>query len=185
MLGPYVCSTFVYVQSLSATHAFAMTWRFIYTFCRSFLTSYDMNYCGVIWPVLVGPLLGLLHVFLSIGYNEPVWSLDLYSCYFELSWSITLLMGSFGPFLSSWASSAHLLSLGILGPFSNSAFPCAFTNFFGLPWSNYHILHPWSSWVFHQPLTFLLHYFRPTVAHSYFSTSHNAYVFTTSFSGLL
>ena len=68
-------------------------------------------YYGVIWPMLVRPLLGLLHVLLSIGYNDPVWSLDLYSCYFELSSPITLLVGSFGPFLSPWASSAHLLIL--------------------------------------------------------------------------
>ena len=56
---------------------------------------------------------------------------------------ITLLVGSCVPFISSWASLAHLLSLGILYPFS--AFPWAFTNSFGLPWPNYLILHPWGS----------------------------------------
>ena len=40
---PYACSTSLYVQSLSATHAFAMDWRFVYAFCRSFFTSCDMN----------------------------------------------------------------------------------------------------------------------------------------------
>ena len=40
----------------------------------------------------------------------------------------------------SWASLAHLLSLGFLGPFTNSAFPWAFINFIGLPWPNYLIL---------------------------------------------
>ena len=65
--------------------------------------------CGVIWPQLTGPLLGLLRIPLSIGYNDPVRSLDSYSCYFGLSWPITLLAGSFIPSLSS---------LGILGPFS-------------------------------------------------------------------
>ena len=42
--------------------------------------------------------------------------------------------------------------LGILGlprPFSNHAFPWAFTNSLGLPWSNYFILHHWVWWVFH------------------------------------
>ena len=39
-----------------------------------------------------------------------------------------------------WASLAHLLSLGFLGPFINFAFPWAFTNFIGLPWPNYLIL---------------------------------------------
>ena len=52
------------------------------------------------------------------------------------------------------ASLAHLLSLGILGHFSNSAFPWAITNSFGLPRPNFFILHPWGSWTFHQPLSF-------------------------------
>ena len=76
-------------------------------------------------------------------------------------------------------------TLGIVSPFSNSAFPWASTNSFGFPWPNYHIFHHWGSWAFHQPLIFVIHYFGPTVAHSYFSTSHNTHEFTTSFSGLL
>ena len=94
-----------------------------------------------------------------------------------------------------WASLTHYIaygplwpisfSLGILGPFSNFAFPWAFTNSFGLPWPNYLILHSWDLWAFHQPLVFLLYYFGPAVVHSCFSTSHNAHEFTTSFSGLL
>ena len=40
----------------------------------------------------------------------------------------------------SWASLAHLLSLGFLIPFTNFALPWAFTNFIGLPWLNYLIL---------------------------------------------
>ena len=86
-------------------------------------------------------LLGLLHVHFSIGYNDPIWSLDLYSYYFGLSWPLTLLVGSFGLFLSPWASLAHLLSLGILGPFSNSTFSWIFTNSFGFSQPNYLILH--------------------------------------------
>ena len=66
---------------------------------------------------------------------------------------ITLLVGSCVPFISSWASLAHLLSLGFIDPFPNSAFPWAFTNSFGLPWPSYLILHPWGSWACHQPLT--------------------------------
>ena len=41
---------------------------------------------------------------------------------------------------SSWASLAHLLSLGFLISFTNFAFPWAFTNFIELPWPNYFIL---------------------------------------------
>ena len=40
----------------------------------------------------------------------------------------------------SWVSLAHLLSLGFLSPFTNSAFPWAFTNFIEFPWPNYFIL---------------------------------------------
>ena len=106
--------------------------------------------------------LSLLGLFGSATYsslNDLMRSLDSYSCYFGLF--ITLLVGSFVPFISSWASLAHLLSLGILGPFSNSVFPWAFANFFGLHWPNYFILHSWSSWAFSSTPYFLyLHYFR-------------------------
>ena len=49
-------------------------------------------------------------------------------------------MGSCVPFVFLWASSAHLLALGFLGPFPNFVFPWAFTGFVGLPWPNYFIL---------------------------------------------
>ena len=67
---------------------------------------------------------------------------------------ITLLVGSCVLFISFWASLTHLLSLGILDPFSNSAFPWIFTNSFELSWPNYFILHLWGLWTFHQSLTF-------------------------------
>ena len=54
--------------------------------------------CSVIWPQLVGLLLGLLHIPFSSGYKDPVWSLDLCLCYFGLSWPITLFVSSFVPF---------------------------------------------------------------------------------------
>ena len=74
--------------------------------------------------------------------------------YAALGFVISLLVGSFVSVISSWVSLAHLLSLGILNPFSSSVFPWVFTNSFRLPWSNYLILHPRGSWAFHQPLTF-------------------------------
>jgi len=39
---------------------------------------------------------------------------------------ITLLAGSYVPFVSSWASLTNLLSLGFLSPFPDSAFPWIF-----------------------------------------------------------
>lgn len=64
---------------------------------------------------------------------------------------IILLVGFFVSFISSWASFAHLLSLSIIGPFSNSVFhgllltPLGFTS---------PITLSFISWAFHQPLTF-------------------------------
>ena len=73
--------------------------------------------------------------------------------YSHLGFLVTLLVGSYVQFFF-WASLAHLLSFGLFGPFPNSAFPWAFTNSFGLPWPNYLIPHPWSSWTCHQPFAF-------------------------------
>ena len=102
-----------------------------------------------------------------------------------LAFFITLLMGSFVPFISSWISLAYLLPLDILGPFSNSAFPWAFASSFELPWTNYSIFHPWNSWAFPSILYFLyLHYFGLVVTHSHFSISYTTHGFATSLSEL-
>ena len=53
MSGPCACFTSVYVQNLSAAHAFAATWGLFCTFCRLSLTSYGMNYFLIphsLWP---------------------------------------------------------------------------------------------------------------------------------------
>ena len=94
-------------------------------------------------------------------------------------------LGFLGPLYCLWAPFALFFFLGHPWPISNSAFLWDFTNSFGLSWPNYHILHPWSSWAFHQPFTFLIHYFGPVVSYSYSSTSYNAHGFTASFFGLL
>ena len=41
---PCACSISVYVQNLYAAYVFAMDWRFVYTFCYSFLASCGVNY---------------------------------------------------------------------------------------------------------------------------------------------
>jgi len=95
--------------------------------------------------------------------------LDPFHC-LRASLAHFFLLGHLRPIFFPWASSAH----------SNSAFPWVFANSFGFPRPNYHILYLWGSWAFHQPLTYLLHYFGPTLAHSCFHTAHG---FTTSYSG--
>ena len=89
---------------------------------------------------------------------------------------ITSPAGSYIPFVFLWASRARLFSLGFPGPFLNFAFPWDFTKFFGLPWPNYIIPHPWG--LIGSPSTpyFLcFHYFGLVVAHSRFSTSFIAH----------
>ena len=103
-------------------------------------------------------LLGLFKFAAYSSLNDSIWSLVSYSYYFGpiyiYIYIITLLVGFFVPFISSWASLAHLLSLDIFSPFSNSAFLWVFTNSLRLSGPNYLILHPWGSWVFHQPFNF-------------------------------
>ena len=84
--------------------------------------------------------------------------------------SIHATLGFLGPFHCFWASSAHFILLGILGlfPFLGHPRPILILysdgpllSLLGFPGPNYHILHPWDLWAFHQPLTHLIHYFGP------------------------
>ena len=110
--------------------------------------------------LLPSPAIPLYHSCWEVVYPNPARS--LWTCHLFLSqWPsttigsfITSLAGSRVPFVFSWASLAHLLSLGFLGPFLNFAFSWAFTEFFRLPRPNYIITHPWGSWACHQPFTF-------------------------------
>ena len=43
MSGPCTCSTPMYIQNLSAAHAFAVVWRLVCVFCHSSLTLYGVN----------------------------------------------------------------------------------------------------------------------------------------------
>ena len=105
-------------------------------FC-SFLQScyhFLLYHSTILAMILFDPsLLGLFGPIAYSSLNNSVWSLGSF---------IILLAGSCVPFISSWASLTYLLFLGILSPFSNSAFPWAFTNSFRLPQPNYLILHP-------------------------------------------
>ena len=111
-------------------------------FCYYFLSFHS----AISIMMLFDP--SLLGLFGSVAYsslNDSIWSFGL---------RITLLVGSFVPFISFWASLTHLLSLDFLGPFPNFTFLLAFTNSFELSWPNYLIFHPWGSWACHQPLIF-------------------------------
>ena len=172
MFRPSAYSSYVYVQSLFAVHAFAVVWRLVCAFCRSSLTSYGV-YCFLISHSLrlafsrAGPCSVVGFLFLSQFFaffvilpplSAILFSLFLPWCYLThvcwaslglllillimtqygnwfythttlgFSWPISLLVGSFVPFISSWAFLTHLLFLGILGPFSNFAYSWAFTN---------------------------------------------------------
>ena len=75
----------------------------------------------------------LLGLFRPAVYSFSQW-LGMSTGFFSYLWALVSLL-SF-----SWASLAHLFSLGFLGLFANSAFPWAFTNFIGLPRPNNLIL---------------------------------------------
>ena len=102
------------------------------------------SYNGVIWSVLAGPLLGLMYAFLH---------LITMTQYFHWAY-IYATLGLLDPFHCLRASLAHFFLLGHPRPIffpwaslapSNSAFPWAFANSFGLPRPNYHILYFWGS----------------------------------------
>ena len=97
---------------LSSAHSFA-------PFCS--LTFPVVPFCyfyyDVIWPKPAGPL-WVYCLFFSQWLSMAI---GLF---------ITLLASSCVPFISSWASLAHLLSLGFLRLFPNSTLPWSFTNSF-------------------------------------------------------
>ena len=83
-----------------------------------------------------------------------------------------LPMGFCVPFVFPWASLAHLLALGFLGPFTNFVFPWAFTDFIGFPNSitSYSFLRFMG--LPSIPYSLCLHCFGPAATHSYFFSHH-------------
>ena len=79
---------------------------------HSFLKSYYhflLHYSAIPTMISFDPsLLGFFGPAAYSSLDDSIWSLGFF---------ITLLAGSYVPFISSWASLAHLLSLGILSPF--------------------------------------------------------------------
>ena len=146
--GPYAYSISVYVQSLFATHAFVMDWRFAYAFCCSFLTSCGVN-CFLIlhslwltsskgWAFLNYGLFSLLaHCLLLLLACQ-------YSCHNILlfllrRYLIHACWASFGPTVYSslnwlqwpsmvigfilmllWSFLSHSLLMGSFGPFPST-----------------------------------------------------------------
>ena len=108
--------------------------------CR--ITLPFLLWCYLTWVCWAS--LGLLLILLSITqyghwiHTHAILGLFFYYIACGLLCPIYFFLSILGPF-------AHLLSLGVLGPFSNFAYPWASTNSVGLPWRNYLILHPWGS----------------------------------------
>ena len=89
-----------------------------YSFTPSVVLLPFLSYHSAIFAVMsFNP--NLLDLFGSTAYsslNDSIWSLDSYT-HAILGFFITLLVGSLVSFISSWASLAHSLSLGIFGYF--------------------------------------------------------------------
>ena len=166
--GPCACLSFTYVQNLPVAYAFAVVGLhslpsvFYYFLVPFFL--YGLPYLGIGLCLTVGfaflqptlfllpspsiPLYYFCYEIVCLNPTGPIWA----CCLFLSQWPnttigsfITSLASSCVPFVFPWASQARLLSLGFLSHFLNIAFPWAFTKFFGLPWPNYIIPHPWGS----------------------------------------
>ena len=103
---PCTCSTSVYVQSLSAAHAFAMVWRLICVFCRSSLTFYGVNYLSD-FPFFITLLLSRAGPCLIVGFPpfSPFFAHSVILLPFLPYHSVVPAMVSFDPcFLSFfWA----------------------------------------------------------------------------------
>ena len=175
--GSCACLSSVYIQNLLATHASTMVGlHSLPSVLNHFMVSlsfYGLPYSG----------LGLAWQW-ALLFLQPTIFPTTISCHTTLSFLLrscfaSIWLGLFGPavYSSPNGSASHwffyyitgrllcpicfplgiparLLPLGFLNPFLNFALPWAFTEFFGLPRSNYIIPHPWGSWAYHQSLTF-------------------------------
>ena len=124
---------------------FAELWAFLpsaYSFTLSVaLLSFPVipfyhSCCDIIWPNPAGPF----------------WACRLFFSQWlsmVIGLFIILLAGSCVPFVSSWTSLAHFLSLGFLSLSLTLHSHKLLLNFFGLPWPNYLIPHPRGSWACH------------------------------------
>ena len=165
---PCACLSSTYVQNLLAAYAFAMvglhSLPFVFLLFFGSPLLYGLPYLGT------GPCLTV-----SFAFLQPTLFPATLSCHTTLSfllrshlpqscWAslgllfILLLMAQYGHWFFYYITGELLcpicFPLGFLSPFLNFAFPLAFTKFFGLPWPNYIISHPWGSWACYQPLTF-------------------------------
>ena len=107
--------------------------------------------CVIIWPVLVGPLLGMLYAFLLLYSSGPILSLGKYSCCFRFPWPIPLLSGFLGPF-HPFRHHRPILILYSHEPL---------LSLLGFPGPNYHIFYSWDLWAFPPTRTHLIHYLGP------------------------
>ena len=71
IFGPCACSTSVYVQNLSAAHAFAMVWRLICTFNCPSLTSYGVSYFLISHSLWLAPFKGWVLLDCGLFFLQP------------------------------------------------------------------------------------------------------------------
>ena len=126
--GPCTCLPSIYVQNLPTALLSAMVWRLAFFRPISWLPSFPAillcHFChnDSILLNLFRLAIYSLPQWLNIAIGFPTYGLLCPFCFF------------------SWASLAHLLPLGFLILFTNSAFSWTITNFIGFPWPNYFIL---------------------------------------------
>ena len=92
MFRPCECSTSVYVQNLSAAHAFAVVWRIAYTSYHLSLTSYGVSYFLIshaLWPA---PFKGQASLDCGHFLLQPTLLLLPQSCYHSCHTTLPFLL---------------------------------------------------------------------------------------------
>ena len=209
MSRPCACFTSMYVQNLSAAHAFTVVWRLVYTFCRPSLAFYracSLWGLGFAWLLAFPPSTHSFALFCNLCIS--CWAIlpFLLWCYLTQDyWAFSGLL----PILLSMTQYSHwafwLLFLQApvshLFPFehpwpiyfpwassalSNFVFPWAFTNSFGCPWPNCFIIHSWAHRLSINSLLSLLALLRACCGpFSLFYITYCSWVCYFSLSGLL
>ena len=158
--GPCACLFSTCVQNLLAAHASAAVGlHSLLSVLNNFLVSLSFMACPIRgWALLDGGFYFFFSPpFLLLSSAIPLHRSCCKVILLQIGWAslglpfILPLMAQQGHWFLCYIVSGLpcpiCFPLDFLGPFPIFASPWAFTEFFGLPWLNYIIPHPWNSWV--------------------------------------
>ena len=165
--GPCACLFSMCVQNLLAAHASAAVGlHSLLSVLNNFLVSLSFMACPIRgWALLDGGFYFFFSPpFLLLSSAIPLHRSCCKVILLQIGWAslglpfILPLMAQQGHWFLCYIVSGLpcpiCFPLDFLGPFPIFALPWAFTEFFGLPQSNYIIPHLWGPWAYHRSLTF-------------------------------